>query len=352
MQYWIYALSAFLISLFLIRIAIFVFPRIGFMDRPHKYGLKRSPIPYYGGLTIYFAFLISLLLFVPGEKNIWGLALGATLIVLIGFIDDFYAISPFCRLFVQFFAGIILVVSGVGILSINLPIFGNIDLTGININFGPGLWKIQFYLFSALFTIFWVMIFINALNFLDGVSGLSSGVTFISSLTIFFLSIHPLIHENPLSQLSIAKTSIILAMIALAFLIHDFPRPKILPGDTGSTFFGFLLGTLAIFAGGKVATAIIVLGLPILDMLWAIIRRITQGRKFWQGDLHHLHHRLLGVGLSERKVVFLYLLITAILGLIAVLLVSSMQKFFMIIALTIFVAILLGALILIPKRLK
>jgi UDP-N-acetylmuramyl pentapeptide phosphotransferase/UDP-N-acetylglucosamine-1-phosphate transferase len=138
----------------------------------------------------------------------------------------------------------------------------------------------------------------------------------------------------------VATIALILAMVALGFMLFDFPKPKILMGDSGSTFFGFVLATLAIFSGGKVATAFLVLGIPILDMVWVVFRRMKEGKKFWQGDLKHLHHRLLGFGLSERKVVLIYYLIAAIFGSSAVLLVSSSQKFFMMIGLIVLMVIL------------
>ena len=118
-------------------------------------------------------------------------------------------------------------------------------------------------------------------------------------------------HENPASQTDLATVSIILSMVCLAFLLFDFPKPRILMGDTGSTFLGFLLATLAIYSGGKVATAFLVLGLPILDTIWAVLRRVYSGKKFWQGDLKHLHHRLLDLGASERLVVLFYLFVTS-----------------------------------------
>ena len=106
---------------------------------------------------------------------------------------------------------------------------------------------------------------------------------------------------------------------------------------------------MAIFSGGKVATAFLVLGIPILDMVWVVLRRVFSGKKFWEGDLKHLHHRLMDLGFSERQVVILYLFITAFFGFAAVLLVSSQQKFFMIISLAVLMLLLAVSLVLVPK---
>jgi UDP-GlcNAc:undecaprenyl-phosphate GlcNAc-1-phosphate transferase len=312
------------------------------MDRPLKYGLQRAPIPYYGGVAIFTAFVLSSIIFVPISKEFLGLILGAVLIVGVGFFDDLLDLSPMIRMLVQVLAAIVLVGFGVGILSVNLPFIGVLDFTGWELN-GVFVW-------SALFTVFWVVIILNTMNFIDGVSGLSSGVTFIAGLTLFVLSIHPGVHENPQSQEGVAIIAIVLAMVAFAFLLFDFPRPRILMGDSGSTFFGFMIAALAIFSGGKVATAFLVLGIPILDMVWVVLRRLFSGQKIWKGDLKHLHHRLLNLGFSKRQVVLMYLLVTALLGVLAVSLVSLQQKLFILIALILMMVLLASALVFIPKR--
>ncbi|MDA1060801.1 MAG: MraY family glycosyltransferase [bacterium] len=318
-----------------------MFPSWGLMDRPHRYGLTRKSIPYYGGLVIFLSFLIAVILFVPITKAVIGLLIGATLIAILGFLDDLLGISPFVRLFVQLLAALVLVFSGIGIYSINFPFFGVLNFSGVVV--GGVL------VLSAIFTVLWVMTIVNVMNFVDGVSGLTSGVAFVSGMTIFLLSINPTLHADISSQVGVATIALILSMTGLAFLIFDFPKPKILMGDTGSTFLGFVIATLAIFSGGKVATAFLVLGIPILDMIWVVLRRIFSGQKFWKGDLKHLHHRLMDIGFSERQVVILYLFITAFFGITAVLLVSSQQKFFMIISLAVLMLLLAIALVLVPR---
>lgn len=342
MQYLQPLFFSFFTGMLFVALAVKFFPKLMLMDRPQKYGLTRNPIPYYGGLAIFLAFLVAVLIFVPFTKQLMGFLIGIELIVLLGFLDDMFGISPFIRLFVQFVACCILVYSGIGIYSINIPFFGVLNLSGI-------VWN-GILVLSAIFTILWVMVVLNVMNFVDGIGGLSSGVGFIAGLAIFILSIHPGVHADPNSQVTVATLAIIVSMVSLAFLIFDFPKPKILMGDTGSTFLGFTLAVLAIFSGGKVATAFLVLGIPILDMIWVVLRRIITGQKFWKGDLKHLHHRLLEAGFSERKVVLLYLGLTVILGTLAVTFVTSQQKLFMLIALVILMGILAGSLALLPKR--
>jgi len=263
-------------------------------------------------------------------------------------LDDLRGLSPIVRILAQFIAALILVFMGVGILSFNFPFLGTLELSGVVLHLD--FINFDLVVFSAVFTVFWVMTIINVMNFLDGISGLNSGVSFIASMTIFFLSIHPGIHDDPTSQYGVATIAIIVAMISLAFLLFDFPKPKILMGDTGSTFLGFMLAVLAIYSGGKVATAFLVLGIPILDMIWVVVRRTFEGKKFWVGDLKHLHHRLMDAGFSERKVLIIYYLVTALFGVLAVSLVSSKQKFFILIALIGLMLLLALSLIFIPKK--
>ncbi len=335
-------LYVFVITMGLLLIAYKVFPRWGMVDRPEKYGLNRAPIPYFGGVVIYLAFLISVLALLPLTEAVVGLLISGTIIAMLGFLDDLFDINPFVRLGVQLFAAFILAYFGIGIFSINIPLIGVLNLSFPLVG---GL-----LVMSVLFTILWVMAIVNTMNFVDGVGGLCSGVSFIAGITLFVLSVHPGIHTDPSSQEAVAILALILAAISFAFLLFDFPRPRFLMGDSGSTFLGFLIATLAIFSGGKVATAFLVLGLPILDMIWVVFRRIFSGKKFWKGDMLHLHHRFLELGMSERKVVTLYLLITAFFGVMAVTFVSTEQKLFEIVSL-VFLMIILGvALVLVPRR--
>ena len=341
-NYWQPALFSFLLALLFVKLALRYFPKWGMMDRPHLYGINRAPIPYYGGLAIFFSFIISVFVFVPLGAELIGLLFAAMIIVCLGFFDDLLNLNPLFRLLMQFVACFVLVVFGVGILSINLPFIGVLDFSH------PVIEGVM--IVSALFTVFWVMAVLNTMNFIDGVSGLSSGVSFVAGITIFLLSTNPALHEHPEAQVAVATMALILAMTSLAFFIFDFPAPKILMGDSGSTFLGFMIASLAIFSGGKVATAFLVLGIPILDMVWVVLRRTFSGQKFWKGDLKHLHHRLMDLGFSQRKVVVMYLLLTAFFGFSAVVLVSSQQKLFMLIALAVSMLLLASALVFIPRK--
>jgi UDP-GlcNAc:undecaprenyl-phosphate GlcNAc-1-phosphate transferase len=330
------ALFAFVLTFLLTLLALKLFPKWGMVDRPQKYGLKRAPVPYYGGSVIVTGFVLSVLLFVPVTPQLIGLIVGGLLLAVISFLDDMYGLSPFLRLGVQILAALILVISGIGITSISNPLGEPffLDRYKIDILYGISV-------FGTLFTIIWVVAIVNTMNFLDGVNGLSSGVAVIAAFALFLLSIRPGIHYDVASQEIVATISIILFACAFAFWIFEFHPAKILMGDTGSIFLGFVLATLAIFSGGKVATAFLVMGFPVLDAFWSIFRRILARKSPFKGDLMHLHHKLLAAGLSERKTLILIYILCALFGGIAVYL-ESLQKLYAIIVMAILMFILGG----------
>jgi len=341
--YGLAALIAFVSVFVLTLLGIYFFPKWRMLDRPKKYGLKREPIPYYGGILFFVPFVILVLVFGGVAKEILGFLIAAFLIAMTGLLDDKFDISPWVRIFVQIVSGLVLAIFGMGILSITNPFGGVIDLNVINVYGIP--------LLGALFTVFWVVLVTNTMNFLDGVPGLSSGVSFISSLTIFFLSVRPGIHADIASQHTVAVISIVLAFCCLAFLIFDFPPAKILMGNVGSNFLGFALAALAIFSGGKVATAFLVLGVPILDAAWVVLKRISEGKKPWKGgDYKHLHHRLLALGLSEKNVLFVIYTFCLIFGVVAVLCTNAKQKFFVLIGLLILMLLVVSGIVIASKN--
>lgn len=331
----VFAISvfAFVLTVVFSFVAVRFFPKFGLMDRPAKYGLFRSPIPYYGGLAIFFGFVFSILIFVPLDRPLAGVLIALSLLVLVSFLDDYFSLHPFLRLFVQIFAGLIVVYSGVGIQSITNPFGTPFILDQWSFDFAG---QIIFFL-SALFTIFWIVLMVNSMNFLDGVPGLVSGVAFLASVTIFFLSIRS---GHVVDQTLVTYLSAILAACSAAFFLFDFPPPKILMGDTGSVMLGFLIAILAIFSGGKIATAFLIMGFPLLDALFTIVRRIAKRQAPWKGDLYHLHHRFLKAGFSQRQIVLFVCSISALFGGIALFL-GTEQKFFALIVL----AVLMGAIL-------
>jgi UDP-GlcNAc:undecaprenyl-phosphate GlcNAc-1-phosphate transferase len=328
---WLPFVFAFALTGTLTFLAVQFFPRLGLLDQPAKYGLKRAPIPYFGGLAIFVGFLISVLLFVPLGKEVIALLAGATLLVLISFLDDLRGLSPLLRLATQIFAALLLIAGGVGITEITNPLGGLLDLTTIDwlISWDGG--EHHIFLLADLFAVGWIVLLINTVNWLDGVPGLSAGISGIAAFVLFFLAARP--HFHYFDQSAVLALSAILAGGALAFTFFNFAPPRILLGDTGSMLLGFLVAALAIFSGAKIATAVLVLGFPLVDAAWVIASRLARGVPPWRGGewdrerrAVHLHHRFLAAGFSERQTATFILAASVAFGGAALLLTNAFEK--------------------------
>lgn len=307
MNYLLIAVASFLTGWIAVQVALKFFPKWGLMDRPHKYGLKRAPIPYYGGLALVAAFMINALLWLKLDARLLIFFAIALVIVAISFWDDFKGLKPIWRLLMQVVAGVALFLSGTMVTAIPNPIGAELPLSN---------WLIGgIAIGSLLVTVIWVVLIMNTVNWIDGLNGLPSGVSTIASLVIFVLSIKP---DNAVDQTAVAVMALILGMVTLAFWLYDFYPAKILMGDTGSMFIGFMLAGLAIYSGGKLATAILVLGFPIVDAIWVILRRIFNGTSPFKGDLNHFHHRLLYAGFTMKQALWVIYIACFIFGVLAI----------------------------------
>lgn len=304
------AVLVFVFTLLLGGLVLRFFPRWGLMDRPEKYGLQRAPLPYPGGIILMISFLVFTLLLVPINQALIGVMLGAVLLVGVSLVDDLRGVNPWVRLLVQLIAGGILVYTGTSITYVANPLGGGFDLT---------IWMVL----PWVATLIWVVLLTNTVNWLDGISGLASGVSTIGFIVIFLLSIRPDFHTVDQSDLIIL--SLILVASGLAFWIFDFPPPRTILGDSGSMFLGYMLAAMAIFAGGKLTTAFLVLGVPVLDAFWVILRRLWQRKSPLKGDFGHFSHRLLKAGLKERQALIVLYFVCATFGGIALFL-NSWQK--------------------------
>ncbi|MDP2726028.1 MAG: MraY family glycosyltransferase, partial [Dehalococcoidia bacterium] len=176
-------------------------------------------------------------------------------------------------------------------------------------------------LLADIFAFIWLMLMINTMNFLDGLDGLAAGVGAIGAFIIFILSLLPIVNQP-----ATATVALILAGCLLGFLCFNFNPASIFMGDGGSTFIGLSLATLAIIANGKIATTLLVLGLPLIDVALVVLRRIFIDRRApWQGDRKHFHHRLLSIGLSQRQSVIVVYIFCSIFGSAALFLGSSQK---------------------------
>ncbi len=323
------------LSFFLHALAIILFPKIHLLDRPERYGLKRPRLPYPTGVISVCTFLM--LFFLTQETltlQAKGLLLCILLLAIITLIDDLKGLSPTLRLGLQILLAFVLFTTGTRIYTITNPLGGIIKLDTVDLflPLAAGRWPLialigPLPLWSGIFTIVWILLTTNAFNWFDGIPGQVSILSIIGSLTLGFLALSPRVNQP-----EIAVLAFILAGCALGGALFDFPPNRVVMGDTGAMFFGLLLGTLSIYAGGKVATAFLVLGVPLIDATLVVFRRILRRESPFGGNLDHLHHRLLRKGWTARQVILLTVLLGSSFGLTALFL-STFQKFLAILTL-------------------
>ena len=314
------AIVSFLITPLVIKFA----GRLGIIDDPkknkHPKVIHTVPTPRGGGIPIFLALLTTSLLFLPIDKHLIGILVGALILVIMGVLDDRYNLNPYLRLALGFLAAASPIAAGIGIAFITNPFGGTIDLSHPQIVFSifgtHSIW-----LFADLFALFWITFLMNMINMgAKGVDGQLSGVTVIAALTIAALSSR---FSADITQWSVIILAAITAGAYFGFLPwHIFPQ-KIMPGYGGSTLAGYLLGVLSILATAKVGILLVVLGIPIIDTGYVIFQRIRHGKSPVWGDRNHLHHKLLDAGLSKFQVALFYWGFTLILGIIALYLNTS-----------------------------
>lgn len=336
-------LIAFLITPLVIRFA----KKTGLVDDPnikkHPKKIHKYPVPRAGGLAIFIALLISLLFFLPIDKHLIGIISGATILVALGLVDDKYDLNPYLRLLVQFLAAGAPIIAGIGIAFLTNPFNGMLDLSHPRITFELfGAIK-SIWVLSDLFAIFWIVSLMNFINMgAKGVDGQLPGVVVIAAITIAALSLK---FSADITQWPVIVLAVITAGAYLGFLPWNMYPQKIMPGFGGSNLAGYLLGVLSILSTAKVGTLFVVLGVPLIDTGYTVIRRISSGKSPVWGDTGHLHHKLLNLGLTKKQVAVLYWVFTGILGFLAVNLNAS-NKLYTIIGVAIFVG---GFLLIITK---
>lgn len=264
-----------------------------------KHQTHKKQIPRFGGIALFLSFVAVFLIFLNITPSRLGLLIALSIIFLMGVLDDFFNLKSWIKLLLQFMAIGVAVSFGIGVEQIANP-FGGIIIFS-------QFWNI---FLSAL----WLLAITNAINLIDGLDGLAAGTSGIAAISLFILSLFAIVNQP-----ETAVMSIILLGVIVGFIRWNWHPAKIFMGDSGSNMLGFLIGVLAIISGAKIATAALVLGFPLLDMLWSVIRRIKQGRHPFSADQEHLHHRLIKIGIKHQTVVVIILGIVGVFGLVALL---------------------------------
>ena len=282
---------------------------VDYPSEPRK--IQTQAMPLLGGLAIYISFLLVTLASwqlgwlsdgIIKTDQIMAIIFGGLIIIIIGFLDDKYNIKT--KSFIgPLLAAVLAVALGITIKYITNPfIAGSGPYDRSLLYFAPHI--------GSIISFFWLLGMMYTTKFLDGLDGLVSGIGAIGAIILFIVSLFWDVPQSGTSILALA-----LAGSCLGFLIYNWHPAKIFLGESGSVFIGFMLGVLAIISGAKIATALLIMGIPILDVIWVIIRRVFKEHKSpFSGDAKHLHYRLLHVGFSHRQAVLFLYLLTIIFG--------------------------------------
>ena len=282
--------------------------KIGAVDVPKdNRRMHKVPIPRMGGLAIVIAFLLCTFLFVKLDAQMRGVLLGAVIILVVGVLDDCLTLRALPKFLAQIVAALIVYFSGNEIRYVSHP-------------FADGLLDLG--VFSGFVTVVWIVMMTNAVNFIDGLDGLAVGVSGISTATMLVIAML-------MGEVDVAVILAALLGSCLGFIPYNFNPAQIFMGDTGSTFLGFILATVSIQGLFKFYTIIsfavpfLMLGLPLFDTCFAILRRISKGQNPMAPDRSHVHHRLIDMGFNQKQAVAILYVISGILGLSAVVLTTS-----------------------------
>ncbi len=277
------------------------------IDYPDERKVHKKIMPRMGGLSIFLASIAGITFLNLYSNDLGIIFLCGLLILLLGIIDDVFRLSARVKLSIELFVAVLIVLDGIRIETLSLP-FSDEKLFLGN--------------FSYLITVLWIVGIINSVNLIDGLDGLAAGISFINLLSIAIMAYMA-------GEVVILTLSAIVMMSTLGFLFYNFYPAKIFMGDTGSLFLGYVIAILSLLGMYKSVTLfnmiipIIILGVPITDTFFAIIRRILNRRPISEPDKSHLHHKLMNLGLSHRNTVLTLYGVSIVFSLLAFILVSS-----------------------------
>jgi UDP-GlcNAc:undecaprenyl-phosphate GlcNAc-1-phosphate transferase len=303
----IWGIVAFLSSLAFTPAAAWIARRFGVLDYPRsERKVHDSPRPLLGGLAPFASVAVCVLVLLAigngltgGEittNHYAGFLIGGLILMIGGFLDDRFNLPPKFSFVAPFLAAACAVAFGIEIDKLTNPFGGVIVLLP---------WQ------SDAIVFVWLLVVMYVTKFLDGLDGLSASVSGTGALMVMLLALTPAYFQPDVALLAAVALGSL-----LGFLVHNFHPAKIFLGEGGSTFVGFLLGTLAVISGGKLATALLVIGIPLLDTAWVILRRLREGgpSRIFKADRLHLHHRLLDLGWGQRRIVLTYVAFSLAFG--------------------------------------
>ncbi len=330
-------------TLFIKKIAL----KFNIVDKPLvQRKIHNKNIPLLGGMAIFLSFFILsflmrdyLLIGNLKVNNLLGVFFGACFLMFGGFLDDKYTLSPLKQLIFPILAVLSVLIGGVEIEKITNPFGGYIYFNKLNIEiFQIDGVKYYFTVFSDLLISIWLILMMYTTKLLDGIDGLVTGVSAIGGIIIFLFTM-----STTYYQPDIGMASLIFSGACIGFLIFNWNPATIFLGEGGSLLLGFILGVLAIISGGKIAIALLIMGIPIMDLLWTIIRRLFSGKNpFKSADRLHLHHRLLDSGIGQKNTVLIFYFFATLFGMSALFLQSTGKILAIFLLLTVMLGLIIG----------
>lgn len=325
---------AFSVTLLVAPLTVWLGKKYNIVSRPGGRRINQGDmnrVSKLGGLAIYTGFTVAVIAaqalnvprFDPVELvRLTGLMLGGTFILVVGIFDDIYELSPVTLGICQIITAAIAIAFQIFIEYINNP------FTAQQTDPWP-------YAVTVVLSMFWLGLMMNTVNFMDGLDGLVGGVAFIAGATLFINSAFVLTPP----QTSVSLLPLALMGSSLAFLFFNFYPARVFLGGS-ALYVGYILGALSIIGGAKMATILLVMGLPLMDLTWQAFHRMLRGRNPMHGDRGHIHFRLQDVGFSQRQIVMVYYLFCAFFGVLTLVITSQVFKF---IAFGVMVLIVIGA---------
>jgi len=292
------------LSFFIILITIKLFYSLSILDNPKKYNKKRLPIPYSVWVVFFLVFFIVSYIFVEYNYKLWLIWVFWFFITSISFLDDLLNISPKIRLLFQIIVWLIIWITSIKIWYISNIFWGVINLETYFIE----IYGLTIYLIPLLFTVVWYVFIFNAFNWSDWIKWNTSGISIISFLILFLLWVILFNSDNYEWWIEnaqfIMNISVILVWTLIPFWYFDI-KEKVLMWDSWTMFLGFMLATLAIISGGKIATVLVVFWIYAVDAIYVLILRLIKKRSIFSWDFTHIHHRLLKIWLKQKEVLLL-----------------------------------------------
>lgn len=306
-------LCAYLFTPLVLKLAM----RFGVIDQPGERRVHERPTPRWGGLAIYLAFIIGVVITVAFhpqihfDSRVLGVLLGGTVVAIAGMIDDKYDVSPLIQIAAITAGGLVLIAFGVKIAYINNPLDGGINLR----------------LLTIPVTLLWLFGITKTVDLMDGLDGLAAGICAIAAATLLLMTFRPVDELWKMQHPGLVQSFVTVRILSsallgasLGFLRFNYPPAKIFMGTIGAQFMGFIIASASIVGAFKVAALvaiavpILVLAVPILDTAFVVLSRALSGRRVYEADKGHVHHRLLDRGLSHGQTIWVIYLLTAILS--------------------------------------